>query len=139
MLTAMRHEFLIEVRKILAQGQRFLERSRAAGLGQRGILYVGYFGSSILSVVPRILERFHHDVSDIEIILKSMRKTEQVEALRGHRLDIGSARYSSRAPDLNLDTIGSEGLLAAFPSSWLPDGQSSVITDRLIEFPVFLF
>ncbi|WP_317154199.1 LysR family transcriptional regulator [Sphingopyxis indica] len=139
-LTAAGREFLAEARKTLAQVQRMVDRSSAAGRGERGQLQIGFFGSSIYAYLPAVLRRFREEVPDVEIVFHAMSKSEQVEALRAHRLDVGFARYYGGEPDMTIETVSDEQLMAAFPASApeasLVEAKPKALSDAaLILFP----
>jgi DNA-binding transcriptional LysR family regulator len=138
-LTPAGAEFLAEARKTLTQVRRMVDRSSAAGCGERGQLQIGFFGTSIYAYLPAVLRRFRTEVPDVEIILHTMNKSEQVEALRGHRLDVGFARYYAGEPDMIIETVGDERLMAAFPASTLDGDCAEVTPEALGRSPLILF
>ena len=88
-LTGAGQTLLDEVPNLLQLAQRARERTRAAGRGETGRLDVGLFGSGVLDVIPRLLARFHAERPDVQIVLHTMTKAEQLEALRERRISVG--------------------------------------------------
>src|SRR3546814_12118727 len=88
-LTEAGRVFLEEAREIIERSRRAGERSRAADRGEIGRLTVAFFGSSIYQAVPMILRRFRAQVPLAQIVLVSMGKDRQQEALRSGANAIG--------------------------------------------------
>lgn len=114
-LTEAGRVFLEEAREIIERSRRAGERSRAADRGEIGRLTVAFFGSSIYQAVPMILRRFRAQVPLAQIVLVSMGKDRQHEALRSGAIDIGFSRYFNPAPDIEVMTVAEEPLYVALP------------------------
>lgn len=132
-------EFLAEARKTLTQVQRMVDRSSAAGRGERGQLQIGFYGSSIYGYLPQVLRRFRSEVPDVEIVLHTVGKAEQIEALRAHRLDVGFARYYPIEADMEIETVGTERLKAAFPAMSADDKNGDIDPGEVATKPLVLF
>src|SRR3546814_15296106 len=91
---------------IIERSRRAGERSCAADRGEIGRLTVAFFGSSIYQAVPMILRRFRAQVPLAQIVLVSMGKDRQQEALRSGAIDIGFSRSFNPAPDIEVMKIG---------------------------------
>src|SRR3546814_8491690 len=83
----------------IERSRRAGERSRSADRGEIGRLTVAFFGSSIYQAVPMILRRFRAQVPLAQIVLVSMGKDRQQEALRSGAIDIGFSRYFNRSEE----------------------------------------
>jgi LysR family transcriptional regulator, benzoate and cis,cis-muconate-responsive activator of ben and cat genes len=132
--------FLPEAKKVLSQMRLAVERSQAAGRGELGLLAIGYLGTSIYEVVPRILRRFRRETPGVTISLKHLTKQEQVESLREGRIDIGFARYYPYEAELATECVGHERLFfAAAVDSISPKQRAVALPDlkdeRLVLFP----
>ncbi|CAN5406019.1 hypothetical protein BH11ARM1_BH11ARM1_18330 [soil metagenome] len=122
----------------MAQAQRTIDRSSAAGRGERGQLRIGYFGTNIFGYLPSVINAFRTTVPDVEVILHTMSKFEQVDALRSNRLDVGVARYYPHEPDMAVETVGYESLLAALPASFAMGDERGISPEALCASPLIL-
>ncbi|MDH4564425.1 LysR family transcriptional regulator [Pseudomonas taiwanensis] len=130
---------LEEARNIRALVEQATERTQRAGQGKLGRLDIGIFGSGILDTIPRLLERFRESNPDVKLVLHSMSKHEQVEALRQKRISIGFSRMLSPLPDLSCETVSSESLLLAINEGHPLARETTVPFRSLAEHPLILF
>lgn len=131
--------FLEGARQTLAQISRNMERTRAAQRGELGTLEVGYFGSTIYSVVPAILQSFRRTMPNVKVSLHRLSKSEQIAALKVGQIHIGFGRYYPPEPGLVVEQLLTEGLSVAVPASFtdLPsEGKRLELFNRM---PVVLF
>ena len=89
-----------DAKNILALAELAAERTRRAAQGLIGRLDVGIFGSGVFDVVPRVLLRFRQAFPDVKVVLHTLDKTEQVEALRERRITIGFNRVVPKFPGI---------------------------------------
>jgi DNA-binding transcriptional LysR family regulator len=90
-LTALGHQFLRGARLLVRDADELLDRMRGVALGQTGRLRVG-FGFHTFELVPRVLVRLRKSAPSIELSLRDMSTSEQIEALRAEKIDIGFVR-----------------------------------------------
>lgn len=112
-LTAAGSVFLEDARRILAQADRAVDRSKAADRGEIGRLDVAFFGSPIYRAVPVALRAFQKAQPNTDISLTRMGKDAQITALRDGRIHIGFARYYPDTPGFRVEMLGEERLYAA--------------------------
>jgi DNA-binding transcriptional LysR family regulator len=113
-------------------GQRYLERARsilaqvaAAGAeagrvaaGELGRVSLGFTGSATYELLPSLARALRRDLPGIELDLRGeMLTPRQVEALRAGVLDVGFLRPPTPAPDLDLQVLRREALVAAIPAA----------------------
>ena len=138
-LTEAGQTLLDEVPNLLALAQRARERTRAAGRGETGRLDVGLFGSGVLDVIPRLLARFHAERPDVKIVLHTMTKAEQLDALRERRISVGFNRLVPPEPDLVIETVLREQMRVALPEGHRLCAQTSVRIPDLHGEPMILY
>ncbi|MFM2053963.1 MAG: hypothetical protein RL456_2000 [Pseudomonadota bacterium] len=138
-LTEAGQTLLDEVPNLLQLAQRARERTRAAGRGETGRLDVGLFGSGVLDVIPRLLARFHADRPDVRIVLHTMTKAEQLDALRERRISVGFNRLVPPEPDLVIETVMRETLRVALPASHRLAARAAVRVPDLAGEPMILY
>ncbi len=138
-LTEAGQTLLDEVPNLLTLAQRARERTRAAGQGVIGRLDVGLFGSGVLDVIPRLLARFHAERPEVRIVLHTMTKAEQLEALRERRISVGFNRLVPPEPDLVIETVLRERMRVALPDRHRLCAQASVSIPDLAGEPLILY
>ncbi|MNC23243.1 HTH-type transcriptional regulator TfdS [compost metagenome] len=130
---------LEEARNIRAVVEQATERTQRAGQGKLGRLDVGIFGSAILDIIPKVLAEFRAAYPEVKIVLHSMNKSEQIEALRQRRISVGFNRVLTPLPDLATELVTTESLLLAISASH-PLAELSVVPfASLSEHPLVLF
>lgn len=105
--------FLVEARNINSLVEQATERTQRAGEGKLGRLDIAIFGSGILDVIPKLLLNFRDAYPDVNVVLHTMEKSEQIEALRQRRISVGFNRIVSPLADINTELVMTENLLLA--------------------------
>lgn len=137
-LTDAGRTFLGEARRILANIDRAVSRSRAAHAGQIGELDVGFLGSAIYSTIPKILQHFHEELPQVTVSLSRLNKQEQIDGLRNGHLHVGFARYFPQEPDLVLRQVELDRPALAV-SKHVKDLKSPVRLRALAGRPITIF
>jgi len=138
-LTDAGRTFLVEAKRILANLDRAVTRTRAAHAGQIGELNVGFLGSAIYVTVPRILQYFAEELPLATISLSRLNKQEQIDALRYGHLDVGFARYYPDEPDVALRQIELEPPTLAVSSDREAELPDTVRLGDLEGRPIIVF
>jgi LysR family transcriptional regulator, benzoate and cis,cis-muconate-responsive activator of ben and cat genes len=105
--------FFVEAKRLLNISHAAVEKSRAAQAGDVGRLDIGYFGSTIYTVVPQLVRNFLKTRPNITVRIQRAGKDEQVARLRDGQLGIGFARYYSVEQDIQTIRVGEERLYVA--------------------------
>lgn len=116
-LTDAGKSLLEDARNILALTEQALERSRLAGQGKLGQLDVGVFGSVMLDIVPRIIQRFRQLHPEVEVVLHNLDRSGQIKALEERRLTVGFNRFFKEEPGLSWEVLLTENLHLAVHES----------------------
>ncbi len=111
--TAAGEIFLAHARQITAHMEQAAELAWRAGQGLVGRIDVGVFGSAMLGIVPQILNRFSASHPDVELVLHSAPKAQQIEALHRGRILLALDRYLPETPGLTLETVCAEPIYVA--------------------------
>lgn len=114
-LTQAGEELLEQARNIRSLVELTVERTQRAGQGRLGRLDIGIFGSSIMDLIPQILLAFRNRYPDVKIVLHTMTKGQQIEALRQGRISVGFNRMLTPADDITVVPVAEEGLRLALP------------------------
>ncbi|MCM2329924.1 MAG: LysR substrate-binding domain-containing protein [Pseudomonas sagittaria] len=130
---------LEEARNIRAVVEQATERTQRAGQGKLGRLDIGIFGSAILDIIPKVLAEFRAAYPEVKVVLHSMNKNEQIEALRQRRISVGFNRIITPLPDISSELVATESLLLAISASHPLAQQAVVPFAALAEHPLVLF
>lgn len=130
---------LREARRIVAMTQRAIEVTQLAEAGQVGQLVVGYFGSTVLDVVPRLLADFREAVPGIDFKLERYPKNEQADALIDGRIHVGFGRNYPETDGVVCRKIIDEPIFVAMPSNHELADASSVRLADIADEPHVLF
>jgi LysR family transcriptional regulator, benzoate and cis,cis-muconate-responsive activator of ben and cat genes len=131
--------FLEEARNILALMDRATARVKRASQGKLGHLDIGIFGTGVFSVIPKLLNLFREEHPDVNVVLHSMSKDEQITALRENRIMLAFNRLIPALPDLERQLIVTEPLYLAVHSSHALSQSTSVSFFELAKHPIVLF
>jgi DNA-binding transcriptional LysR family regulator len=132
-------QFVVEARNILTLVGAAAERAHKAGQGTLGRVDVGIFGSGIFGVVPKILLAYRRAYPEVNIVLHSMTKGEQIVALREHRLSFGFNRLLAPTPDIISEVIVMERLYLAVNRQHRLARERVVPWRHIAEHPLVLF
>lgn len=105
--------FYDEACNVISVMEQATERTQRAGQGQLGRLDVAIFGSAILDTIPKVLLAFRNAYPDVNIVLHTMGKAEQIDALRQRRISIGFNRLLEPEEDIQSELVVREQLLLA--------------------------
>jgi DNA-binding transcriptional LysR family regulator len=128
-----------DARGILAQTERAAERTHKAALGLLGRIDVAIFGSGIFGVIPQLLRRFRDACPEVNIVLHSLDKEAQIDALRHRRITVAFNRLMRPVEGLTCETILTEAIWVAVPSDSRLAGRTAIAIDELREQPLVLF
>lgn len=91
-LTQAGTSFLEDARAILARAQQAAVRARERQAGQRATLRLGLVPSTIHSVLPGLLQRLVGEKLAVNVEVREMITTQQLQALHNREIDLGLAR-----------------------------------------------
>ena len=131
--------FLDEARNIRSLVEQAIERTKRAGQGKLGRLDIGIFGTGILGAIPLLLHHFRDSHPDVRVVLHTMSKDEQIEALRQKRITIGFNRIISPLPDLETELIIREPLYLAVNETHPLSQLEQVTFSDIASQPLVLF
>jgi len=81
--------FLEEAKQILARTQRTVEFAHEIQSGRWGKLDIGINTSIANSKLPAILQAFHGQFSNVNLVLHELASYEQIKQLKDHQIDVG--------------------------------------------------
>jgi DNA-binding transcriptional LysR family regulator len=128
-LTDTGHLFLPEARATVAQAERARQTALRAARGELGKLDIGFTGSSPFNTaMPQIISRFRKRWPDLEMSLREMSTSDQLESLVAGTLDIAFVRPGDpgESKGVTLQTVLKEPLFAVLPADHPLAGESAL-------------
>jgi DNA-binding transcriptional LysR family regulator len=126
-LTPAGKTFLDDARRILQQADRAALSVRKAAEGKSGLLRVGFTAGSVFSGLTSILARTRSAIPGVEIELRELVTTLQIDALTDGSLDVGLLRPPTTRPDLSSRALVREDLVIALPKGSPLDRGDTVV------------
>ena len=114
-LTAAGAAFLERAREILTLVEDAALEARRVQRGEVGRLAIGFVGSAMYSFVPELLRAFREQFPDVVLRLQELGTSEQLRQLENGRLDVGFMRLPVLRPELRVETVLEEAVIAALP------------------------
>ena len=114
-LTRAGSAFLADVRPLLGQIERAVQRARRVDRGEAGELSIGRVAAADFTKFSSMVRTFHEHHPEIALDIKDLTTPEQVTALQEHRLDIGFLRAPVKHPWLASEKLLSEDIILALP------------------------
>jgi LysR family transcriptional regulator, benzoate and cis,cis-muconate-responsive activator of ben and cat genes len=131
--------FLEGSSNILSLLDQMTERTQCAAKGQLGRIDIGIFGSAVLDVIPELLLKFRRAYPGIKTVLHTMTKVEQIDALRQRRIAVGFNRLVAPLPDITIETVKMERVLAAINDRHPLASHQQIAFGALREEPLVLY
>jgi DNA-binding transcriptional LysR family regulator len=85
--------------QLLAQTAELESMTRRVGNIQRS-LSVGFVGSTLYGMLPKVIRRFRDENATVELSLHEMSTVDQIRALKDGRLDVGFGRIRHEDPNI---------------------------------------
>ena len=128
-----------DARGILAQAERAAERTHKAAQGLLGRVDVAIFGSGIFGVIPQLLRRFREACPEVSIVLHSLDKEAQIDALHHRRITVAFNRLMRPVEGLTCETLLTEPIWVAVPSGTALAARTAITMQELRDQPLVLF
>jgi len=107
-------EVLVEhARSLLRDAQLAIDVSRSAVRGEAGLLRIGFGLPSLATGLPDLVQRFRRRFPGIQISMREMSTSPQLEALENRTLDIGFVRLPIQASEISSFPLFSDRLVIA--------------------------
>lgn len=138
-LTPAGSAFLDEARQILDRVTRASSIALAVASGSRGRLDIGMAGSLVYRGVPAIVQRFNADTHGIELILREMSTTEQLQDLLHGQLDAAFLNAFVVPPQLRSLPLVEDEFVLCLPATHPRAGAKAVDLGELSEERFVMF
>lgn len=114
-LTPAGRVFLAEARKILRSSQEATLYVRRAKQGEVGVVTLGFTATAAYSYLDRVLAAANAELPGVDLVLREMVTSAQVEAMLANGIDVGLIRPPVTGGDIVTLPLWREPLLAALP------------------------
>lgn len=138
-LTAAGAVFLEQARLIMAQLERSIQLTQKADQGIIGHLTVAFVDSASGSIMVDVLRKFRAAYPQIELTLREMTSSEQLQALADGQIHIGFLRYQDHTGHLSFRVCQTETLIAVLPDHHPLASQTQVSITELADEDFILF
>src|SRR5579864_3377690 len=100
--------------QLLAQTAELESMTRRVGNIERS-LSVGFVGSTLYGMLPKIIRRFRSENGAVELSLHEMSTMDQIKALKEGRIDVGFGRIRHEDPSVRRVVLREERMIVALP------------------------
>ncbi|SAK61915.1 transcriptional regulator CatR [Caballeronia glebae] len=100
--------------QLLAQTAELESMTRRVGNIERS-LSVGFVGSTLYGMLPKIIRRFRDENATVELSLHEMSTMDQIRALKDGRIDVGFGRIRHEDANIRRVILREEQLIVALP------------------------
>jgi DNA-binding transcriptional LysR family regulator len=107
--------FLNDVRITLGRLADATSRVREVDQGLAGLIEIGLSGSHFMGPVPALIARYAERYPQVSVLLNEMNPIAQLEALRGHRIDVSISRTRVDDDMLRSLPLWSDPVVVALP------------------------
>ena len=116
-----------------------LKQTKLVAQGSIGEIRVGFLGSAMQSVLPKLLLKASTDLPEIKFSLEELSNSAQVEALEKDQLDIGFVRLARVPRGLNLKPVFTDRFSLVLPKNHKLDASSFTGVDQVATEDFILF
>ncbi|SDV47024.1 LysR family transcriptional regulator [Chitinasiproducens palmae] len=126
--------------QLLLQSTELESMTRRVGNIERS-LSIGFVGSTLYGMLPKIIRRFRNENKNVELSLQEMSTMDQLRALKHGRIDAGFGRIRHEDASIRRIVLREERMIAALPSGHPLSLESRPLTlhdlldEMLIIFP----
>jgi DNA-binding transcriptional LysR family regulator len=100
--------------QLLAQTAELESMTKRVGKIERS-LSVGFVGSTLYGMLPKIIRRFRDENSAVELSLHELSTMDQIKALKEGRIDVGFGRIRHEDPSVRRVVLREERMIVALP------------------------
>ncbi|OTG87038.1 LysR family transcriptional regulator [Acinetobacter sp. ANC 4558] len=125
--------------KLLSNAEEIKSMTQRVGMTDRCIT-LGFVGSLLFGLLSNIVYLFKQQQPHLKIEMVEMATTEQIEALKEGKIDVGFGRLRISDPAIKRVLLREERLMVAVHSSHpMAQKNEGVYLSELIDHPVFLY
>lgn len=134
-LTEAGNVFLDRARATLAHADDAVRSAQRASRGEIGELTIGFVGSAVLGILPRVLKTFRMRFRAVELSLRELTTSQQIARLQNGQIDIGFLRPPVDVAAVATRIVENEPWVIAMPRSHRLAGAARLRLGRLAREP----
>jgi len=138
-LTAAGEELLERARHTLTKIEADVAAAQRIGRGEAGALMVGFVGSGMLTVLPRMLGRYRKRYPQVDLQLRELHTAELVTAMLNGTVDVGFLRDADEVEGLYIEVLVREPFVLVLPRKHPLAKEKTVAVKSLRDEPFVLF
>lgn len=138
-LTPAGQALLARARHVFDALDSALESARRASRGESGRVVIGYPSSLAYSGLTELLRAFRTRFPAVELVLRELPPGDQIEALKGGRLDVGFVRSAPDDPTLKAELVRREALMVVLPDDHPLAAGGAISLAALAQEPFVMF
>lgn len=139
-LTAAGEAALESARAALAHAAQVRQTAREGALGERGRLNVGFVGSAVYELLPRLIPAYRRRYPNVDLVLEESTSVDIARKIRSQQLDVGLVRLPLLdVSGLDTQVVEVDELVVAVPSGSPLAQRSSLALSQLADEPFILF
>jgi DNA-binding transcriptional LysR family regulator len=131
--------FLQEAYQLLMQLETAVALTQRIGRGQTGQLRIGFTSLVIYDLLPLILQQFHEQFQEVELVLRELTTSQQEQALRDSLIHVGFAHPPLEDDTLSYQCIHKQTLVVALPSTHSLAQTEHISVQSLLGEPLIMF
>ena len=131
--------FLQEAYQLLVQLETAVALTQRIGRGQTGRLRIGFTSLVIYDLLPLILQQFHEQFQEVELVLRELTTSQQEQALKDSLIHVGFAHPPLEDDTLSYKCIHKQTLVVALPSTHSLAQQKQISVRSLLNEPLIVF
>jgi DNA-binding transcriptional LysR family regulator len=140
LLTAAGEAALPSARAAIEQAEAVREAVRFGATGMLGRLRIGFVGSAVCDLLPRIVSAFREAYPLVELMLAEMTSVDIVQEIASGRLDVGLVRLPViDGTPVVIDLVETDTLVAALPDVLAPKGAQLIKLQDLAGYQFIMF
>jgi DNA-binding transcriptional LysR family regulator len=139
-LTAAGEAALESARAALAQAEDVRQAVRQGSRGERGRLAVGFVGSAIYALIPRLIPLYRRRYPLVDLVLEEAASADIVRRIRARELDVGLVRLPLlEHGHVDTQVVETDELVAAVPAGNPLAHRRSLSLDMLSGEPFIIY
>ena len=138
-LTSAGEELLERARHTLKKIDADVSAVRKVGRGEAGTLTVGFVGSAMLTLLPKLLGKYRRQYPKVDLQLRELYTTGLIDALLNGTVDVGFMRDAGTSDGLRVEVLMEEPFVVVLPRKHPLAEQKTVAVKSLQHQPFVLF
>ena len=128
-----------EITLLMTQNEGILRHAQHIAEGNEGEIHLGYVGSAVQKIIPKLLVKFRARYPGIHFSLQEMDNATQIDALLTNQIDVGFVRLNEVPPTLSVRPVFQETFSLVLPKKHALNARNFSSLNQLKEEPFIFF